>query len=229
MSLFGPPNVDKLRNRGDIGKLVRLLTHKDRHVASNALSALKQIAEDKEREQDRKQFWELYNYTNVIKKIQKLDSENKSAIEQLTKMLMTEEDALRKKAEKFQRDKNDIKKRFEESFKSLAMADDDFFNQLMKALGENKDFLYIMKLPGVYSMSSFSGVIVTKDEVIYFELNIGSEVYCFYYNEMKEVKLGKYKIKIISTKGYSMEFPISDEEKEMVAFIEEKYQKIIKN
>jgi hypothetical protein len=176
--------------------------------------------------------WELYNYTNAIKKIEKLDYDNKSSIEQLTKMLILEEKEWCKKAEAFQIKKDELKKRFEDSFKSLSGTTDDFFIKLMQILGENKDFLYIMNLPGKYSMSSFSGVIVTKDEIIYFELNLAPKVIGFRFEDIIEFSVGGFwneSLKIKTQAGDYLKIPIGESVKDMVAFIEEKYQKVIKN
>lgn len=224
MPLFGSPNVDKLRKKGHIGKLVGLLTHKDAHIASSALTALQQIANDKELERYRKQSWALYSYADVIKKIRKLNKEQRASIEQLFQNLITEKNELEKKKRgPAKRDRDELKKRFEDSFKSLSMADDNFFNKLWNILGENKEFVHTKKLPGRLLMSSFSGVIVTKDEIIYFELNLAPKVVAIRFNEINEFKFGMLKtsIKIKDQKGTWMQFPIGDGDWKMLAFIED--------
>jgi len=225
MPLFGSPNVDKLRKKGHIGKLVGLLTYKDADIASSALTALQQIANDKELERYRKQSWALFFYEDVIKKIGKLNKEQRASIEQLFQNLITEKNELEKKKRgPAKPDRDELKKRFEDSFKSLSMADDNFFNKLWNILGENKEFVHTKKLPGRFSLSSFSGVIVTKDEIIYFELNIAPKVVAIRFNEINELKFGmlKTKIKIKDQKGTWIQIPLTTySDKMMVSFIED--------
>ena len=223
MSLFGPPNVDRYRKNGHIEKLVGLLTYKDTHIASSALTALQQIANDKELERYRKQSWPLFIYEHVIKKIEKLNKEQRASIEQIFKKLITEKNELEKKNAGIHPGINELKKRFKDSFESLSGTDKDFFNDLWSILGENKEFVFTKKLPGRRAMSSFSGYIVTKDEIIYFELNIAHKIVAIRFNEITEFKFGmlKFKVEITDQKGTWMQIPHGDGYYKMVAFIED--------
>ena len=224
MPLFGPPNVDRHRKKGHIGKLVGLLTYKDADIASSALTALQQIANDKELERYRKQSWALYIYEHVIKKIEKLNKEQRASIEQLFQKLITEKHEIEKKNAAAKRGSDELKKRFEDSFKSLSGATDDFFNDLWSILSENKEFLFTKKFPGKYVGSPFPGVIVTKDEILYFHLHLRwHRVAAVRFNEINEFKFGMLKssIKIKDQKGTWMKIPLGGDDYRMVAFIED--------
>lgn len=229
MSLFGPPNIDNFRKKGSIKKLVKLLTHDDPELASNALIALQQIAIDKELEQTRKKGWFLYEYENIIKKIGKLDNDKQESIKNLTQILQSEKNELDKKNEAVKQERDELKKCFEDSFKSLSGTTDNFFNDLQKILGENKDFLHTMKFPNTRAMGTFSGVIVTKDEIIYFELNVFPKIMCVRLDEIKEFKYGflNTSIKIKNVFGDYIKIPVEEDDKKLVDFIQTRYQKNI--
>jgi len=229
MSLFGPPDVDKYSKNGNIKKLVKLLTNKDSRLVSDALNALQQIANDKELEKARIEEWFPYQYENIIKRIEKLDSDKQESIKQLVKILQIEKDELDKKNEADKHEKDELKKRFEDSFSSLSGTTDDFFNDLLKILGENKDFLHTMELLNTRAMGNFNGVIVTRDEIIYFELNVFPKVMSIRLDEIREFKYGflNTSIKIKNIFGDYIKIPVDETDKVLVEYIEGRYKKNI--
>ncbi|MBN2395967.1 MAG: hypothetical protein JXC36_05850 [Candidatus Atribacteria bacterium] len=79
-------------------RLVKLLDHKDSQLVSQALTALQQLTNDKEAENHRIKYWELYEYAGVIKNIKKLDQDKQKAILLLTEKLKEEKaDAVKKR------------------------------------------------------------------------------------------------------------------------------------
>jgi len=232
MSLFGPPNVDKLLKKGDVGKLVELLTHKYPHVASSALNALQQIANNRELENDRKKQWTLSYYDFRIIKIKELDNEKQLALKDLTQRLTFERNERQKEIDAIWRVKNEIKKRFEDTFTSLGDLTDELHNRLWSILREDKEFLYAHSDPGKYRNSAFSGVIVSNDEIIYFEQMRYNRAMAIRFDEITDILKpktidAKFKIYVAAEKWILLGPKLYDNE--MIAFIEEKYQKIIMN
>jgi hypothetical protein len=231
MSLFGPPNVDKIRKKGKIKKLVSLITNNDPDLASKALNALKLIVNDKGLEKERKKEWLAYEYENIFKKIEKLDSDKQASINQLTQILKEEKSELDKKAksEKFERDI--LINRFEDSFEPLTGSRDKFYDDLWNILGENKEFLHTMRLMNSRAMGEFSGVIVTKDEIIYFELNVFHKILGIRLDEIREFKFGllNANIKIKNVFGDYIKIPIDETDKELVNYIESRYKNNVEN
>lgn len=229
MPLFSPPDIDKYCKKGNIKKLVKLLSKKDSELASSALSALKEIPKNKELEQIRRKEWYDYEYENIFKRIKKLDKKTQVSLNELTQILQSEKDELDLKANVEKQERDELKKRFEDSFQSLSGTTDDFFNDLWKILGENKDFLYTMKLLNTRAMGSFSGVIVTKDEIIYFELNVFPKVMGIRLDEIREFKYGflNSSIKIKNIFGDYIKISTDETDKKMVDYIESRYKKNI--
>ena len=227
MSLFGSPNINKYRKKGRIRRLVKLLNNKDQQIEKEALKALNEITNDEALDRDRKENWLLnFHYEGALKAIRKLNKEQQSSIEQLTKKLMKEKEDIERENEEKKQILDELKKQFQESFKDTRTGDDKFIPELMNILGNNKEFLYTIKLANTRSMGQFNGVIVTNDEIIYFELNLFHKVMGIRFDEMQEFifKDGIFNksIKIINNSGGYIKIPVDDSDKDMIAFIESK-------
>lgn len=228
MSLFGPPNIIKYRKEGRIRKLVKLLNNKDQQIVDEALNALNDITNDETLQFDRKENWFLhFHYAGAIKAINKLNKEQQSSIAQLTQKIIKEKEYLERKNEQEKYAIDELKRQFEDTFKDKR-AYDKFFPDLMNILGKNKEFLYTLKYVNTHSMGLFNGVIVTNDEIIYFELNLFHNVMGIRFDDIHEYifKDGFFNknIKIKNKSGDYMEIPVDDNNKEMIAFIESKHQ-----
>lgn len=234
MSLFGPPNIIKYRKAGRIRKLVKLLNNKDHQIEIESLKALNEITNDKTLDLDRKENWILnFHYDGALKAIRKLNKDQQSSIEQLTQKLIIEKEDLEKKNEDYNFTIAELKKQFQESFKDPRTGDVKFIPELMNILGENKEFLYTLKLANTRSMGQFNGVIVTNDEIIYFELNLFYKIMGIRLDEIHEFifKDGIFNksIKIINKSGDYIKIPVDDGDKEMIDFIESRYKENIEN
>jgi len=227
MSLFGPPNIIKYRKNGRIRKLVKLLNNKDHQIELESLKALNDIINDEALDRDRKENWLLnFHYEGALKAIRKLNKEQQAAIEQLTQKLKKEKEDIERENEDKKQVIDELKRQFEESFKESIAGETKFIPELMNILGRNKEFLYTVKLLNTRSMGRFNGVIVTNDEIIYFELNVFHKVMGIRFDEINEFifKDGIFNksIKIINKTGGYIKIPVDDTDKDMIAFIESK-------
>jgi hypothetical protein len=227
MSLFGPPNIIKYRKKGRIRKLVKMLNNKDHQIKLESLKALNDITNDEALDRDRKENWLLnYHYKGALKAIRKLNKEQQSSIEQLTQKLMKEKEELEKKNENNKLAIEQLKKQFQESFKDTRTGDDKFIPELLNILGNKKEFLFTKKLANTRSMGQFNGVIVTNEEIIYFEFNLFHKVMGIRFDEIDEFifKDGIFNksIKIINKAGGYIKIPVDDTDKDMIDFIKSK-------
>jgi hypothetical protein len=227
MSLFGQPNIKKYRKKGRIRKLVKLLNNKDHQIEIESLKALMDITNDETLDLDRKENWLLnFHYEGALKAIRKLNKEQQTAIEQLTQKLVKEKEDLVRKLEAKKQTLDELKKQFLKSFNSEGFSEKNFYTDLLKILGENKRFLYTLKMVNTRQLGEFNGVIVTTDEIIYFELNVFHKVMGIRFDEMQEFifKDGIFNksIKVINKSGGYIKIPVDDGDKEMIDFIKSK-------
>lgn len=232
MSLFGPPNVDKYRKYGNIKKLVKLLTDKNPHIVSSALNALQQIADNKNLEKDREGWWDPKRFESLIKKINKLDNDKQVSIEKLTQKLKTEKDKLEKKIEAKHRDVEELTKRLEENFilKYESNLDKENIEKLLDILGKNKDFLFTKKwhINDNIDPRASAWLILTIEKVIIVQKKTFANSFGIRYDEIKEIKKsgsGIGLIQIITNEKYDIEFYYDENDKELIDFLENKFQK----
>ncbi|MBN2395966.1 MAG: hypothetical protein JXC36_05845 [Candidatus Atribacteria bacterium] len=128
--------------------------------------------------------------------------------------------------------REELKKQFEKQFESSIGATDNFWVELMNILGKNKEWKFTAKLPGKYTLSSFSGVIITNNELIYFELNLAPKVLGIRFDDIKSFEITGYiqkYMKIQNNRGDMIKLPVDETKKkdiEIIAFIESRIPKV---
>lgn len=228
MPLFGSPNIDKHLKKGNVGKLVELLTHRENNVSSSALNALQQITHDVRLENDRKKNWTLSYYDGILDRIEKLDKKTQASLKELTQKIESEKNKYQINLETIRRVKVEIKKRFEETFTTLGELTKELHNRLWSIIQVDKEFLFTHSDPGKYRNSAFSGVIVTKDEIIYFEQMRYNRALSIRLDEITDIEKprnadSKFKVTVRNKKWISLGPKLYDVE--MIDFIEKIYIK----
>ncbi len=228
MALFGPPNIDKLYQDGNVEKLITVLKNtQDPALATKACEALQELTGDEQRRQDRMTSWTFVRYDHILKRIEKLDSKEQEMIRPLIQILVAEKKDVEDKTAARDRARENLKKRFEEAFKPVLINVGSlfdvrwiFFDDLEAALGESKEFLYTKRFGG----RKTGGVIVTKDKIILWEQYIFGKttIVPISIREIDRMKYGwlKLSIKITSLDGKLIEFDIDDNDNEMISYIE---------
>jgi len=226
MGLFGTPNIDRLQKKGHISKLISLQTNSDAHIVKKALAALKHILDNKELAEQRKKHMSAWEYSRLIKKFDKLSRDKQQQLSELRELLIEEKKLRDESDQAIATERQELKKQFESVFKSTSGTTDDFWVKLMNILGGNKEIKYHLTLPGRYSMSSFSGIIISDDVLVYFELNLAPKVVGIRFEETKSFSvtggINKY-LKIEGNDGAMIKIAVDETDAyfiEIITFIE---------
>ena len=226
MGLFGTPNIDRLQKKGHISKLISLQTNSDAHIVKKALAALKHILDNKELAEQRKKHMSAWEYSRLIKKFDKLSRDKQQQLSELRELLIEEKKLRDESDQAIATERQELKKQFESVFKSTSGTTDDLWVKLMNILGGNKEIKYHLTLPGRYSMSSFSGIIISDDVLVYFELNLAPKVVGIRFEETKSFSvtggINKY-LKIEGNDGAMIKIAVDETDAyfiEIITFIE---------
>ncbi len=226
MAIFGPPNVDKLYQDGNINKLLTVLRKsEDPELAAKARKVLQKLPGDEEQRQFRKAYWNEVRYARVLKTAKKLESYEQEAIAPLIQILHVEKSEVEEEIAARDQEIEDIITRFQEANGNVNIWDKGIYYDLVTTLGENKEFLYTKKFS---SGGDPYGVIVNKDKIIGWEQRtMGHKVYSIAIREIDSIKYGwlNMSVKIIDRNGVWIKFDISGKEDEMISYIEKERAK----
>jgi len=224
MPLFGPTEISKLHEKGNVKKLIKVLQKgRVEKRMREAREALRHLAADTAKSQVRISTWRPFTYDEIFKLIEKLDSTEKQHIAALVRSLQEEKQEVdRIKAVKLEL-REQIKARFIKVFKSQGLATDKFFDDLGAILGKDRRFIAKIKLIGEKSMSSYSGIIVTKPFFIYFNLGIAYKIVSIPIEDITAVKKTIFGKLILARKdGSTFKVDVGTKGSEVVAYLEQR-------
>jgi hypothetical protein len=217
------PDIERFLKKKKYAKLIKLLNHENQEIVKQAINALNQLAEEKDAILQREKFWSIYNYKAIFKKLDSIPLKSIEAqLKPFQNKMLTEQDALIAKANRHQEQVVAFRKMFKE-FGFTHAPGINFLNRLFEKLDSDEEVEYGQSLGiGEHWMTTNNGMLLTNKRLIYFDESGIIKIIPIGYTEIKEIKKGFMKTKIIAQNGSMVYYPTS--EQKLTELIERKVQ-----